>query len=75
MSDPQKPPHTKNKWLAQQADVARLKAKKMANGTWATLSDDPLPPGSVVLTIPFASGSAPQRPPAPIEPAPTTSAT
>lgn len=69
MAAPLTPPLTptptpmRNKWLAQQESLARLKALKMANGTWATLSDDPLPPGSAAITIPFSKASA--APPAP----------
>ena len=67
MSDPKnplpvQPKEIKNKWLAQQDELAKFNQGMIARGMQISKLPHPLQPGSAVITIPFSKGSSPQTP-------------
>ena len=67
MTDPKipllvQPKEIKNKWLAQQDELAKFNQAMIARGMRISTRPPPLQPGSAVITIPFPKGSSPQTP-------------
>ena len=61
MTDPEfpllvQPKEIKNKWLAQQESIAKLREEMVARGMRISTLPPPLQPGSAVITIPFPKG-------------------
>ena len=55
---PVQPKELKNKWLAQQESIAKLREEMVAGGMQISKLPHPLRQGSAVITIPFAKGSS-----------------
>ena len=53
---PVQPKEIKNKWLAQQESIAKLREEMIARGMRISKLPHPLQPGSAVITIPFPKG-------------------
>ena len=53
---PVQPKEIKNKWLAQQDELAKFNQAMIARGMRISTLPHPLQPGSAVITIPFPKG-------------------